>query len=301
MAYAQGSYQQTLIAKETTFGTSPAEFSILPVRSNTLKTTKATLQDDTLRSDRQPEAIRTGMKNVGGDISVNFRYGDYDSLLEGVCFGEWATNTLKIGTTPISFSIEKGFTDIDSYTVYKGCMVNTMSLNLTPDALLQTSFSFIGQDSTTPSGTSIDASPTAHSSNKPFDSFTGSILEGGSAIASITGMELTINNQLGGRAVLFSNIIEAILAKQVIVSGKMTALFANNTLLTKFLNETETSIEFTITDLGGNDYIFTLPALKYTNGDPSIDSDGEIPLPLDFSAHYDSSSATTMTITRVPA
>jgi len=298
--YASGSNQQTLVGLESAWGTIATQFAIVPTSQNSLAAARNILDDDTLRPDRQTVSIRTGLKTVAGELPVKFRYADYDELLAGALMGSWQTNVLKMGTTESSFSIEKGFTDIGQYLVYLGCKVSGISLSVQPDSLILLTFKYIGKTAVPPATASADLTPTASSTNPPFDSFTGSILEGGVATGAITSLELNIDNQMEGKPVLFSKTVGRITHKRVKVSGTLNTLFTSVAMLNKFLNETASSISFTLTDLLGNAYTFLLPALKYTAGDPPITTEGEIIQALSFSAYYDGTQATTLKVTRTP-
>ncbi|NIA10014.1 MAG: hypothetical protein GWP10_09870 [Nitrospiraceae bacterium] len=303
--FASGAQSQTAYIAETTWGTTPGtpQTILLPLTGNTLKRNKDALTDNTLRSDRQIQSVRTGMKRVTGDLSFAFRFGDFDSFLESALMSTWGSGTalqaLTVGSTAKSFTIEKGFTDVARYHPYTGCMVKTFTLSVKPNAIVEGSFSLIGKDMT-PSATPLTASPTAASSNVPFDSFTGSIYEGGTgtgdAIAIVTGIDLTLENNSNSLDVLLSDTIAGIVAGRSTLTGTMSAYFEDATLLDKFFNETESSIVFTLTDPDSNSYTFTVPALKYTGGDPDISGEGPITLPMPFQAFYDSVSGTNFQI-----
>ena len=85
------------------------------------------------------------------------------------------------------------------------------------------------------------------------------------------------------------------------VTGSVTAYFENTTLLDKFVSETTSAIQFTLTDAAGNDYIVLLPKVKYNSGNPEVSGPGAITVTLDFVALYNSSDASQIKITRVPA
>ena len=95
------------------------------------------------------------------------------------------TNVLKIGNTKRSFAVEEGFTDIAQYRVFNGVTFNTLSMEITPDTLVQASFSTMGSAASAFSGTSIDVSPTPIASKDKFFHEGGTITEGGSAVTSL--------------------------------------------------------------------------------------------------------------------
>ena len=78
----------------------------------------------------------------------------------------------------------------------------------------------------------------------------------------------------------------------------MTAYFEDTALIDKFINETASSMQFTLTDAAGNDYIFDLPNIKYNSGNPEVGGPGAITVTLDFIALYDASTGSQLKITR---
>ncbi|HBD10842.1 MAG TPA: hypothetical protein DCZ13_01770, partial [Porticoccaceae bacterium] len=75
----------------------------------------------------------------------------------------------------------------------------------------------------------------------------------------------------------------------------------NKTLLDKFINETSSSIDFTLTDSAGNDYLFDFPNIKYNSGNPEVAGEGSVTVTLDFVALYDATDSSQIVITRTPA
>ena len=85
------------------------------------------------------------------------------------------------------------------------------------------------------------------------------------------------------------------------VNGSITAYFEDSTLIDKFINETSSSLSFTLTDAAGNDYLFELPNVKYNSGNPEVGGAGAVTVSLDFVALYDSGDASQIVITRTAA
>jgi hypothetical protein len=300
MGNAQGSSFQTCYVAESTWGTTPGTpaMKLLPITSNTLKLSKSTLEDNTLRGDRMRSDVRHGMKTVDGSLVGNLRYGDFDPFIAAGAFGAWESDVVKAGATESYFTVEKGFTDIEQYEPYTGLMVNKMSLSIKPDAMVPVTFEFVGKDLTMPSGTPLDASPDAYSSNAPFDSFTGTISEGGSAIGIVTGIDVTVDNGLSGSQVVGSDTINDVVAGRSKVSGTLTAYFQNLALLNKFINETESSINVVLEDVDGNTLAINIPRVKYMGGDPEVSGEGVIELSMPFEGLYDNVTGTCITFTR---
>ena len=303
MSFAQGSRTQTIYVAETIFGTTPASPGMidLPLTGNSLALSKDALVSNTIRSDRQIADHRHGMKSVSGNLDFEFRFADFDAFMEGALMGAWAENVLKVGTTKKFFSVEKGFTDISRYHLYTGCMVNNFSLSVKPNAMVTGSFGIIGAD-LSGGAASEDASPTVVSGNDPFDSFTGAIYEGGDAasneIAIITGIDFSLDNALVATQVVGSAVTPEISYGKSNLTGTLSAYFESAALLDKFIDETESVIQFTLTDLDSNTFTFLIPKVKYNGGDPGISGEGPIELSMPFQAIYDATETTNFKITR---
>ena len=303
MTIATGSRHNLSYVVEATFGTTPSSPGFTPIRhtGTTLGLSKDAVESEELREDRQVAHFRHGNKSVTGDINFELSYGGLDALLEATLCGTWATNVLKAGTTRRSYTVERHHQDIGKYLRSTGCQFNTMSLSVAPNSMVTGSFGIIGSGFTTSGSALGSATYSAESTTAPFDSFSGSIKEGGSAIAIITALELNIDN--GMEALYVVGSADTLLPSigKSSVTGSVTAYFENTTLLDKFVAETTSSIEFTLTDAAGNDYIVLLPKVKYNSGNPEVSGPGAITVTLDFVALYNSTDASQIKITRVPA
>lgn len=303
MTIATGSRHNLSYVVEATFGTTPSSPGFTPIRhtGTTLGLSKDAVESEELREDRQVAHFRHGNKSVTGDINFELSYGGLDALLEATLCGAWGTNVLKAGTTRRSYTVERHHQDIGKYLRSTGCQFNTMSLSVAPNSMVTGSFGIIGSGFTTSGSALGSATYSAESTTAPFDSFSGSIKEGGSAIAIITALELNIDN--GMEALYVVGSADTLLPSigKSSVTGSVTAYFENTTLLDKFVAETTSSIEFTLTDAAGNDYIVLLPKVKYNSGNPEVSGPGAITVTLDFVALYNSSDASQIKITRVPA
>tara|TARA_R110002153_G_scaffold147645_3_gene298914 strand:+ start:1299 stop:2210 length:912 start_codon:yes stop_codon:yes gene_type:complete len=303
MTIATGSRHNLAYIAETTFGTTPSTpgFQNLRHTGTTLGLSKDAIESEELRDDRQVAHFRHGNKSVSGDVNVELSYGTFDDFIEAALAGTWATDVLKAGVTRRSFTIERHHQDINKYLRSTGCSVNTMSLSVAPNSMVTGSFGVIGQDFTAIGTPITGATYAAETTSRPFDSFTGNIKEGGSAIAIITGLELSVDNGMEALYVVGQDTtLEPSIGKSS-VTGSVTAYFENITLLNKFVNEVDTSLEFTLTANNGKDYTFVMPKVKYNSGNPEVAGPGAVTISLDFIALYDSTAQTQLKITRDPS
>jgi hypothetical protein len=205
---------------------------------------------------------------------------------------------LKTGVTQKSLSVERQHADITKCMVFTGLVVGGMKLSLKPNAIVTGGFSTVAQDLVV-NDAPLDATPTAAPTGMPFDAFTGTITEGGSAIAIATGLELSLENALNPRYVLFDEAPTAIIEGRSNVTGTLTAYFDTETLMEKFINETASSLKLTLLDTAGVGYRITLPRIVYGDAAAPVSGEGDIIVSLPFQAIVDPTTNTNIYIDRL--
>lgn len=311
---ADGSRHSMRLVAEVAYGTTPATPAFTPIRhtGTTLGLSKEALQSEEIRDDRQIADFRHGARQVGGDISIELSFSSFDVILEALMGGTWdvdepsaGIDTLKAGTTRRSFTIERFFGDIASldkpYHRFTGVEFNTMQLAINANAMITGTFGVVGKDMITDTAIVAGATYGAPTTTSPLDSFTGTLEENGTLIAVITEIQLNLDNGLDPRFVVGSKTTIRPSIGRSNVSGNITAYFENSLLLDKFINETESNINFTLPDGAGNELRFTLPRIKYNGGQPDVQGDGPITLSLPFQALLDSVTGTNIIIEREAA
>lgn len=292
------------IIKEVTPGTTPATPSLISQRfsSANFSLTKPELLDDSKADTRQYLYTVTGNKTVGGNIDGAFAQDNYDTLLESAFYSEFALDELIMGDTVVSLSIEEAQPDINQYKINRGCIVNGFTLNAPVEGLTNISFDILGLSQAI-SGSSVDADGyTAQPARQPFIHCGGTISEGGSPIGIVTDLSLTMTNNLETAFTWGGCDPYTLVPARVDVTGSMSVLFEDAALLNKFINDTSSSLEFTLVDNAGNTMTFELPNIKYTGADAPIDTgSGLRVINLPFRALFDNVSGSTIVVTRTTA
>lgn len=300
---ANGSRHSMFQVLESSYGVTPATPAWKPIRHNTtnIGLTKNTLQSEELRSDRQIADFRHGTRQVGGEIAVELSFGSFDDALEALLCGTWTDDVLKAGTTRRSFSVLRHFEDLGAgqkpYHLFTGVEYNTLKLAVSTEAIVKATLGVVGKglelaDSAPTGSTYADTTTTAG-----MDSFTGVLKEGGSVIAIVTEIELTLENGIEPRFVIGSKETIRPSIGRSVATGQITAYFEGAALLEKFINETSSSLEFELTD-GTSKYTFKVPKLKYTGGQPDVQGEGPILLTMPFQAVLSSADGTQLVVTR---
>jgi hypothetical protein len=299
---ARGSRLNVSYAMEDSWASLPTIYTAYNLRLTDMgvNLTKDSFQSNELRADRHIADLRHGMRSVSGDIPVELSYQSFDDMIESAMYNEWETdNTIVTGTTEKSFTLQKHFSDIGQYHVFSGCIVNTWSVSVQPNAIVTSTFNIMGEDMTTSTSPTL-AGATAKSAYSPMDSFTGALSEGGSAISIITGIDFSIANNIATLPVIGSKYTAGLVDGRATITGTVNAYFANSILLAKFLNETESSLQFSVSD-GTRSMQFYMPRIKYSGGDVPTSGEGPITMSMPFQALYDSVTGYSLRITKVPS
>lgn len=303
MAFAQGSRSGLSYIVESTYGTTPAgNFTPIPYNTHSLNLTKDRLQGNEIRPDRMLRVDRHGNRQTGGDVVVDMRKTQLDDFIESVMYNTFASdNTITVGTTEKSFTIEDAANDIAQYQLYTGMVANSMSVSMAPNQMVTATFGFVGSDfSISGTGKTLGSSTT----NQPFDAYSGDIFlqDAGStdaAIASVTSIEFTINNAVAPTFVIGSDAAPCLEVGMASVEGTLTAYFEDASLINRFLNETETELKVSVDDpTGSSDYTFNFPRIKVNGADTPVDSPVSRMITIPFVALYDTTEGSNLVITR---
>lgn len=305
MPFSQGNRAGLSYVVESTFGTTPGTPALiqLPYTTQSLNLSKERVTGTDIQPDRMLRVDRHGNRTAAGDIVADLRKADYDPFLESAFMGTFSTNVLKVGTTPKSFSIEDAATDITQFRLFTGMTVSSLAVSIRPNQMVTGTFSMVGKNMTI-SGTSVDPTKTASSTNQPFDAYSGvmRIADAGGVLASaaiVTGFDFSINNALAPTFVVGSSTTPQLEFGMATVEGTLTAYFEDAALINRFLNETQTALEVSVDDpTGSSDYTFLFPRVKINGADVPVDNPTSRIITLPFVALYDSTEATNIKLTR---
>jgi hypothetical protein len=309
---ASGSRHAMRYTREVVRGTTPATPAMKTIRhtGTTLGKSRETLESQELRDDRNVTDVRGGTFNVAGNINFELSFGTFDELLEAALMGTWAIDAPVAGTDRLGngvirryHTIERYFADIADkpYHRFVGCEIDTFDLQVNANAMVTGAFGILGKDLGLTAGVFAGATYPAASTTSPLDSFTGTLKEGGVDIAVVTEISLSLKNGLAPRYVVGQKASILPSVGRSNLTGNLTVLFEDSVMLEKFLDETETELEFSLPDAAGNNMRFWIPRLKYMGGQPDVDGEGDIPLSLPFQALYDSVEGSNIYIDRTAA
>lgn len=300
---AEGSRYASYFVAENTSGVTPSNPTLKVFRATKsgLDINITALQSAEIRNDAEVADFRLGTRHVAGTASAELSYGTFDDLIAAALRGAWATDVVKGGVKRQSFTFVDFNEDIQDlpYTVYRGCEVNTMTINVSAANMTTIEFGLVGrtmeQLAALPAGWTI--SPRTKTS--PMDGFSGSLSSNGESLDVITEMSITIENGIEPRFVVGSKFSIKPGAKRRNVTGSLTAYFENNALRLAYLNELEQLISLAISDgAAGNTYQITFPRVKITEAPHPVDGEGDIMQNMNYRALLDDATASSIKIER---
>lgn len=277
-------------------GTAP-EFK--PIRFNTSSLARNVTQVETaeINTNRQRQPAKQGTYSTQGEIVTELSDGSFDELLAILMQqSDWTTNTLKVGDTVRTIAILKRHTDTGEDVVYRGCRVNTLAVSAQVDSRVSFTFGVIGTEAE-PYTVPGDATFAVATTTEPMVTSVGSINEGGSALAYATAHDFTLANGMAPIFALHQRAAYDVQNGIFTASGTLSCYRETGGLYAKFLNETATDIVQTFSD-GTNTLSFDFPNVIYTQADDAVPGPDAIVNQLTYSAGYDGTDLTTVTITR---
>jgi hypothetical protein len=281
---------------ETTWGElpSPAAFQAIRMTGESLKITNESVVSDEIRPDRNvPDTILVGGDASGG-IDGELSYGTFDDFIESALYSTWSgspANSIVNGVTQKSFTLQKkqagnGLAAV--YELYKGMVVDTMTINIAAKEKTTVGFTFVGKGGTigtSKTGTVADAGTT-----EIFDAANAFVLSKAwtSPLPKLMSMTINVNNGLSGRSIAGSRDLVRVSAGRCTVTGSASFYFETKALMDLFLAGTASDLAVTLGKTTGQKYTITLPNVKITDADHfSPNNDDDVMLNITWSAHYD--------------
>jgi hypothetical protein len=161
-------------------------------------------------------------------------------------------------------------------------------------------FDLVGKTMTQADTTaSTGGAPTAPSTNAPFDSYSGTIEDGGSGLAIVTSIDFSLTNSFAPTFVIGSDSAQQLEFGRAVVEGTMTVYYEDETLINKFLNETESSLSVSVDDpTGASTYTFEFPRVKYNGAAVPVQNPTSRLITIPFVSLFDTTEGTNLKLTR---
>lgn len=179
------------------------------------------------------------------------------------------------GTTEQSFSTELRYTNLSRYHIYRGVVVDTGALTIPANGIVTMNWGLLAKNYEE-TGTTLDAAPTAATNYSPFDGLSGSYLEGGAATTVMTSFNLNVANNYQLTEALGSDEAGEAIARKFKMDGSVVYYKEDDSISSKFYNETESMLQVVLSDPDSNQYRLVLPRVKYTGLEEGKGDDGPI-------------------------
>ncbi len=274
---------------QSAFGAIPGTPSAekLYFKSNGVTGSIARIIDETISGNRGMQKAIQGNRDVNGTLAINISPEQIGGWLAHL-IGEPSTtgtgpytHTFSVGSTErAAFILESDLGSAlgsDRYLRMLSCRLESLGLKMSPQGFVDCSLEVLGADFST-SATALDATPTDNG-HTAFAMAEASIQEGGSAIATVTAFDLNWKNNIdadtftigggGTRGSLPFGLIE--------LSGTLTVLFEDATLMNKGINDTESSLQIDFSrgdglgSAGNESLSITIPKLTYEATTPAVE------------------------------
>jgi len=293
---ARGYKTQCLLDYEASFGTAPATPAgvLLPINSFGVNVSRNKNSAETLTGRRDPVEPFDGNVEVSGDVvvPVDLRAFPYWlKLLLGAptTTGSAApyTHVFKVGDTNPSGILQcKYGTDPVTYGLFNGAKVSSLSLTAGGDEELTATLSIAGRNAEY-STTNYDANAQSVVL-KRLNNFQAKLKKNGSDFATVTQFDITIDNGLdtsirtiGGEGMVY-DIPEGIMS----VTGTMTTLFTDLTMINAAKNSTEMSLELSFAIDNDNSLTILLPEVQSQYQGPQVEGATGITVESQFVAYF---------------
>jgi hypothetical protein len=185
------------------------------------------------------------------------------------------------GHTDDSFTIEEFYSDASVSRTFLGQQVDTMAVALQPNSMATIDFGFLGKDGEAATSSQYFTSPTAVSGEGIYSAPDGFLFINGVANGLVTGLNISIANNITQEAVIGSSSIGAKSRGKVAVTVDGSAIFEDTTILNYFDAESEVSLTYVLMSADNADaFSIHLPRVKI--GSATTD-DGEKVVILSFS------------------
>lgn len=179
--------------------------------------------------------------------------------------------------------------DLDIARLFTECRVGGCNVALPATGLATVEFPIMGRDMEvyTAGDAPFFTSPTAATSTGIFAAVNGLLQVQGTTIGVVTGLNFGLDLSGSSEAVVGQNFVPEIFLGRANVTGQVTALFEDSTLINYFRNETEVSILAYLTTTSSSDtpaVSIHLPRVKFGGADVQTSGESSQPITMPFQA-----------------
>ena len=307
MTQQRGANVSILIGFETAFAVAATAGFKMPINSINLRPSQTINTAATLQGNRNPVQPFRGNKDVNGTIVVPLDsramwYWFYAMFGAPTTSGSGPyEHVFKVPSFQPSLTIEEQFTDLDTdaYVRYRGCKIGSFSLDIGGDGELVATMNVVGADydiATSP----FDAAPTTVILDRVAN-FQAALTEGGLSFANAT--EFSVNLDMGldtNQFVIGGGGVRGSIPEGIVgISGQLTSMFEDVSLINKAVNGAESELTLTITDNASSIVELEIQELEYAVNAPEVPGPQGLVQALDFQGFYADGSEASAIVARL--
>lgn len=297
----------------------------LNIRSCTLGGSKNQFQSETINDKRAVVGLGEGNKSVEGDIVTDFLPEGQEVLFRHLLGrdpngcnrvlvndihdednGKWRLRMKGVAETMQGLCVEKAFNSLKEYFIFRGCRINTMTLNLIQEGFHDITWNFIGTSEEIKGSPEFDpvAKPAVYCVDNGYTGYQAVIQimrpertdENGRTLSADTSW-VTLGNITNGNITITNNTETDgyVLGSDERASaehgtrqctGSWTMFFESVDLYNIFLKGLECKLRFVFESPVGKIVRIIFPCVKLGGDSPEIQSAAGINLNLTFQAKY---------------
>lgn len=205
------------------------------------------------------------------------------------------------GTERPSFAIEQSYPEAGFSQLFTGCRIARMSLGLSPDGMASVGFTVAGRDMDLREGGDAPyfTTPAGPAEAAPLAALDGLLRLGGRDLGVVTGLELTVDLNVGGEPVVGAGVVPELVYGRTEITGALTAFLEDASLLAAFVAGEEAALHLLLPAPGVEPRGFVavhLPRLLFTGGEVLDRGEDGLPLRLPFQALLKDGTAMTVQV-----
>lgn len=284
------------------------------IRSINLGGNKNQFQSETINQFRSVVGLGDGNKAVEGNIVTDFLPEGMEVLLRHL-LGKSTVQTTGSGPythvlkgsadTMQGLMIQKAFTNIDEYFVYRGCRINSMAVNVVQEGFHDVTWDLVGTSEEIEATDQLNATPAVYPTKSGFTGYQAKVQ------TNISGTYVDLGNVVSGNLNITNNVEtdgyvlgsdERAAAEHGTreCTGGWAMFFEDTTLYALYQSGVECGIKWVFSNpTTGDSITFEFPKVKMGGDSPAIESAAGVNLNLTFQARYDTDSATDVIVTIV--
>lgn len=303
--------------KEVTRGVTPGSPAMKKLRlvQRNINGQVNPVRSEEVDSTEQVRDSRHGFRSVNGSYTGELSHGAYNDIIPAGVDGAWvaaggsphfvgATQMCKMGAAALqTFTMERRFLGIAKYQTFQGVAINQLGFQISADQpIVRCTFDLLGMKFGNMTGVTLGA-PSAAPTRPPMVAFQGDVLYDGVSIATMTGLNFTINGQRQLQAVIGDYFSPDVFKGQKQSAGQMTGLLTDtSTIYGDFFSENEVSLATQIMDPNGTDFLgIYLPRVKINSAPIEPGQTGPVLITADIEILRDDTEGTAITFERTGA